>query len=129
MTIKQKERAEAAALAATSVVGGAIVAEAIILDRRSATAEQRRVARENARQAYAQMSAERKEAMKKDGVRFLAVDTVQSKNSRGQKDVMIYDTKRGTIKSNTAYDIRVAPDIGDRVKFDTQITEYVGGDE
>lgn len=121
---KTKAATAVAATASAAVAGAG--ATILILERRKATAQQAAEAEANARRALAEMSDERREALRRDEVRYLAVDTVPSKDTRGQGDIMVWDTEQDRLQSSTAYDVRIAPETGSRLELDTVITEYVG---
>ena len=104
--------------------GAAVGALAYVIAKHEATERQRRIAEERARLAYEKMSAERKAKVKKQ--RYIAVSTVQEKNDKGAKSVMIYDTQSQQVINNQVYDVKTAPKDGQVQKYDTYSAEYVG---
>ena len=114
---------------ADRVVTAAVIAATIyFIARYEATERQRQVAEMRARQSYARMPAQRKQAMKARKVRYIAVDTekAQKTSPKAKKTVMIYDTQTQRIASNTAYDVQKAPEVGSTAKIDNYSAEYVG---
>jgi hypothetical protein len=114
---------------AAQIVTAVVIAATIIaIARYQATERQREIAEMRARQSYARMSAERKAAMKKKKVRYIAVDTEKGEKTspKAKKTVMIYDTQTQKVASNTAYDVEKTPEVGSTAKIDTYSAEYVG---
>lgn len=104
--------------------GAAVGAIAYVIAKHEATERQRRIAEERARLAYERMSAERKARVQKR--RYIAVATVQEKNDKGAKSVMIYDTESKQVVGNSVYDVKTAPKDGEIQKYDSYSVEYVG---
>jgi lipopolysaccharide export LptBFGC system permease protein LptF len=104
--------------------GAAVGALAYVIAKHEATERQRRIAEERARLAYEKMSAERKARVQKQ--RYIAVSTVQEKNDKGAKSVMIYDTESKQVVGNSVYDVKTAPKDGSVQKYDSYSAEYVG---
>jgi hypothetical protein len=104
--------------------GAAVGAIAYVIAKHEATERQRRIAEERARLAYERMSAERKARVQKR--RYIAVSTVQEKNDKGAKSVMIYDTESKQVVGNSVYDVKTAPKDGQIQKYDSYSVEYVG---
>ena len=104
--------------------GAAVGAIAYVIAKHEATERQRRIAEERAGLAYEQMSAERKARVQKR--RYIAVETVQEKNDKGAKSVMIYDTQSKQMVGNNVYDVKTAPKDGEIQKYDSYSVEYVG---
>jgi hypothetical protein len=104
--------------------GAAVGAIAYVIAKHEATERQRRIAEENARLAYEHMSAERRARVQKR--RYIAVATVQEKNDKGAKSVMIYDTESKQVVGNSVYDVKTAPKDGQVQKYDSYSVEYVG---
>jgi hypothetical protein len=104
--------------------GAAVGAIAYVIAKHEATERQRRIAEERARLAYERMSAERKARVQKR--RYIAVSTVQEKNDKGAKSVMIYDTESKQVVGNSVYDVKTAPKDGEVQKYDSYSVEYVG---
>lgn len=105
-----------------------IVGTQTMLIRHKATEEQKRVAQQRAQVFYTRLAPEKKVVLKKKKVRYLAVDTVRSKEAppKAKKTVMVWDTQSGALASNDVYDIEAPPAIGQTAKFDTYSAEYVG---
>lgn len=105
-----------------------IVGTQTMLIRHKATEEQKRVAQQRAQVFYTRLAPEKKVVLKKKKVRYLAVDTVRSKQAppKAKKTVMIWDTQSGTLANNDVYDIEAPPAVGQTAKFDTYSAEYVG---
>jgi len=114
---------------AAEIVTAVVIAATIIaIAHYEATERQREIAEMRARESYARMSAERKAAMKKKKVRYIAVDTEKGAKTspKAKKTVMIYDTQTQKVASNTAYDVEKTPAVGSTAKIDTYSAEYVG---
>jgi hypothetical protein len=105
-----------------------IVGTQTMLIRHKATEEQKRVAQQRAQVFYARLAPEKKVVLKKKKVRYLAVDTVRSKQAppKAKKTVMVWDTESGALASNDVYDMEAPPTVGQTAKFDTYSAEYVG---
>src|SRR6476469_4554777 len=115
--------------AAEHIVTAAVVTAIIYsIAHYEATEHQRQIAEQRASQSYARMSAERKAAMKKKKVRYIAVDTEKGAKTspKAKKTVMIYDTQTQKVASNTAYDVEKTPAVGSTAKIDSYSAEYVG---
>jgi len=125
-------RAAGATTAESIAIGaatGAVVAiTAYVIAKHQATERQRRVAEARARAYYASLAPERKEALKKKKVRYIAVDTEKNEQTspKAQKSVMVWDTQSETVVNNDVYDVQTAPSVGSTAKFDTYSAEYVG---
>lgn len=113
----------AAALAA----GGAY-----IIAKQQASERQRKIAEQRARLYLAEQKAKEKKAQtaaassKKKKARYIAVKTVKEDNSKGQSQVMIFDTQSNQVVGNNVYDLKSSPKVGQTSKFDTYTAEYVG---
>jgi hypothetical protein len=114
----------AAALAA----GGAY-----IIAKQQASERQRKIAEQRARLYMAEQKAKEKKAQtaststsKKKKSRYIAVKTVKEDNSKGQSQVMIFDTQSNQVVGNNVYDLKSSPKVGQTSKFDTYTAEYVG---
>jgi hypothetical protein len=108
---------------------GAVVAfTAYVIAKHQATERQRRVAEQRARVYYARLAPEKKVALKKKKVRYIAVDTEKNEQTspKAQKSVMIWDTQSETVVGNNVYDVQTAPSVGSTAKFETYSAEYVG---
>jgi len=121
-------QAEASAGMAAGLSSGLISSGSILVTNQTyASAVQERRARLNARHALANMPEEKKAALAKENIRFVAVDTVQTDDTRGNRAIMVFDIEKDDIADPTVYDVRIAPEVGSRVQFDTFVTEYIGG--
>jgi len=113
----------AAALAA----GGAY-----IIAKQQASERQRKIAEQRARLYMAEQKAKEQKAQtaaassKKKKARYIAVKTVKEDNSKGQSQVMIFDTQSNQVVGNNVYDLKSSPKVGQTSKFDTYTAEYVG---
>ena len=96
--------------------------------RHKATKEQIQVATVRATTFYTHLAPEKKAVLKKKKVRYIAVDTVRSKEAppKAKKTVMIWDTQAAGLASNDVYDLEAPPAVGQTAKFDTYSAEYVG---
>jgi hypothetical protein len=125
-------RAAGASTAESIAIGaatGAVVAfTAYIIAKHQATERQRRIAEERARVYYARLAPEKKAALKKKKVRYIAVDTEKNDQTspKAQKSVMIWDTQSEAVAGGYVYDVQSAPEVGSTAKFDTYSAEYVG---
>lgn len=99
---------------------------AYVIAKHQADQEQRKIAEARARTYYAKLDAEQKEAMKKQKVRYIAVDTEKRENYEGEKAVMVFDTQSQELVGNNVYDVKEAPKVGQTSKFDTYTAQYVG---
>lgn len=88
-----------------------------------ATLEQRKVAESTARK----MVAERAKSGVKKHARYLAVRTRSDSRAKTKTSVMIWDTQSQQIVGNDVYDLNDTPPAQTVVKFETYVTEYVGG--
>jgi hypothetical protein len=111
--------------AAIGLATGAVVGiTAYVIAKHKATERQRKIAEERARLAYESAPAPKKAQYKK--TRYIAVDTVREKDSKGAKSVMIYDTQTQQVVGSNVYDVKESPKEGSVSKFDTYSAEYVG---
>lgn len=111
-------------------------AGAYIISKSQANAQQRKIAEANAQAAVAKMEAQKKKAAASSSSRtaksaakprFIAVDTVASKESpKGSSQVMVYDTKTNQIVGNNVYNIGEKPKVGSNTSYDTMTAQYVG---
>ncbi len=128
--ISANQKKEAASTAATVASALMIpVGAAMIIGSRKATPEQAGQAEVAARNIYAALPEEKKAKLKEDEVKYLAVDTAKTEETRGEKNIMVYDVEEDKLASDKAFDVRIAPEEGSRVQFETFITEYVGGEK
>jgi len=58
--------------------------------------------------------------------RYVAVDVPKSSLSKGDAQIMLFDTQTASVVGNEVYDLRKAPDLTTRLIFDTYSAEYVG---
>lgn len=87
-----------------------------------ATERQRQIAEANARRAYAAHQTE----LRRKRVRYIAVRTSRTKESKGAASCMVWDTQSEQIVGNSVYDCKTAPAKGSTAKFDSYNAEYVG---
>jgi cell division protein FtsL len=116
------------ALAIGAAAGAVVALTAYIIAKHQATERQRRVAEERARIYYGRLAAEKKAALKKKRVRYIAVDTEKNEKTspKAKKAVMIWDTQSESVVGNSVYDVQSPPSVGSTAKFDTYSAEYVG---
>ena len=103
-----------------------LVRQVKIVARHEATLRQREVARQRAAATYRHLPPAKKQALKHEGVRYLAVETERNEKSEGRKSVMLWDTYSSDVVGNDVYDIADAPAIGSKCRFDTYAVNYVG---
>ncbi len=113
---------------AGAAVGAMAAATAYIISKHQASEHQRQLAEQRAKVYYGRLSADRKTALKKKRVRYIAVDTAKDNrtSAKAQKSVMIWDTQSQEVVGNNVYDVQKAPSVGSTAKFDTYSAEYVG---
>ena len=99
---------------------------AYVVAKYQASEEQKRIAQARAELYYKQLDAEQKAAMQKKKVRYIAVDTQKDDKIKGQKAVMVFDTKNQEIVGNEVYDVKTSPKVGQTTKLDNYTAEYVG---
>jgi hypothetical protein len=118
----------AQSFATGAAVGAVVAATAYIIAKHQATERQRRIAAQRARAYYARLPEQRKVALKKKRVRYIAVDTVKDERSsrRAKKAIMIWDTQTQEVIGNDVYDVETPPSLGSTAKFETYSAEYVG---
>ena len=119
------------AQAAGAVGGGAVAAlipasSALVIDRSPASSNQIARVEGRAEEILQQMPVKKREEMKKKEIKYIAVKTPQKATTRGQASVMVYDIESRRVASPTVFDVRIEPEIGGKIKFDTFVTEYVG---
>lgn len=125
-------RAAGASTAESFAIGaatGAVVAiTTYIIAKHQATERQRRIAEQRARVYYGRLAPEKKAALKKKKVRYIAVDTEKDEKTspKAKKAVMIWDTQSETVVGNNVYDVQNPPSVGSTAKFETYSAEYVG---
>lgn len=116
------------ALAIGAATGAVVGITTYIIAKRQATERQRRIAEQRARVYYGRLSPEKKVALKKKKVRYIAVDTEKDERTspKAKKNVMIWDTQSESVVGNNVYDVQNTPSVGSTAKFDTYSAEYVG---
>lgn len=105
------------------VTAGAAVAAAggtYLVASRQASARQREVAEQRARDYVLQTGLDRKKS-----VRYVAVRT-ESERKRDTTQIMIYDIEAGTIVNNMVYDMSSVPPVGQIGTFDGFRALYIG---
>lgn len=119
-----------AAVLGGSVVGGLVaMTTAVVADVSPATPEQVARVEGTAERILAKMPAKHREELKKKKIKHIAVATKPSKSSRGTAAVMVYDIEKRKVAKPVVFDVRVTPEVGSTVQFDTFVTEYVGTGE
>jgi len=115
-------------MAIGAATGAVVAITAYVIAKHQATERQRRIAEERARVYYARLAPEKKVALKKKKVRYIAVDTEKNEQTspKAQKSVMIWDTESETVVGNNVYDVQSTPEVGSTAKFETYSAEYVG---
>lgn len=68
-------------------------------------------------------------AASRRNARYVAVDVPKSSQSKGDSQVMLFDTQSASVVGNEVYDLRKAPDLTTKLLFDTYSAEYVGTGE
>jgi hypothetical protein len=91
-----------------------------------ASAEQREVALGRARRYYARLDADQKQALRKKGVRYLAVNTTRDGNSNKGQPVMTFDTETLNMTTDdSVYTLKNKTKQGTPIKLDTHASEYI----
>ena len=87
-----------------------------------------KLAEQRARVYYGSLAPEKKTALKKKKVRYIAVDTEKNDQTspKAKKAVMVWDTQSESLVGNSVYDVQSTPSVGSTAKFDTYSAEYVG---
>ena len=116
------------AMAIGAATGAVVGITTYIIAKRQASERQRRIAEQRARVYYGRLSPEKKVALKKKKVRYIAVDTEKDERTspKAKKNVMIWDTQSESVVGNNVYDVQNTPSVGSTAKFDTYSAEYVG---
>jgi hypothetical protein len=111
-----------------AVAGAVAAATAYIIAKHQATERQRKIAEQRARVYYGRLSSQRKTALKKSKVRYIAVDTEKNEQTspKAKKAVMIWDTQSESIVGNNVYDVEKTPPVGSAARFETYSAQYVG---
>lgn len=105
------------------VTAGAALAAgggAYLISRNQATKRQRQVAEDRARN-YVERTGE----YSKKSTRFIAIRT-EDFRTQGKAQVMVYDIHSGTIVSDTVYDMRSVPPVGEMGDFGGYHARYIG---
>jgi hypothetical protein len=108
-------------------LGRSIDTQAMFI-RHTATKLQRQVAEQNAKAYVARLAPEKKLALKKKNVQYLAVPTVRSKETspKAKEVLMIWDVPRETLVGKNVYELSTTPEIGKLASYDNLVAEYVG---
>jgi hypothetical protein len=96
--------------------------------RHTATELQRRTAEKNAKAYVAHLGSEKKSALKKKNIHYLAVPTVRSKETspKAKEVIMIWDIPRESLAGQNVYELESAPPVGKLATYDNLVAEYVG---
>jgi hypothetical protein len=96
--------------------------------RHTATELQRRIAEKNAKAYFAHLGSEKKSALKKKNIHYLAVPTVRSKQTspKAKEVIMIWDIPRESLVGQNVYELDSAPPVGKLATYDNLVAEYVG---
>ena len=115
-------------IAIGAATGAVVGLTAYIIAKHQASERQRKIAEQRARVYYGRLSPEKKVALKKKKVRYIAVDTEKDEHTspKAKKAVMIWDTQSESVAGNNVYDVQSTPAVGSTAKFDTYSAEYVG---
>ena len=118
----------AGSFATGASTGAVVAATTYIIAKYQASERQRQIAVQRARAYYARISPQKKAAMKKKKVRYIAVDTEKDKRSspKAKKAIMLWDTQAEDVVGNVVYDVETAPSVGSTALFETYSAEYVG---
>ncbi len=114
---------------AVGLAAGAVVGmTTYIIAKHQASERQRKIAEQRARVYYGRLAPQKKVALKKKKVRYIAVDTEKDEKTspKAKKSVMIWDTQSESLVGNSVYDVQSTPSVGSTAKFDTYSAEYVG---
>ena len=115
-------------IAIGAATGAVVGMTAYIIAKHQASERQRKIAEQRARVYYGRLSPEKKVALKKRHVRYIAVDTEKDEHTspKAKKAVMVWDTQSESVAGNNVYDVQSTPSVGSTAKFDTYSAEYVG---
>jgi cell division protein FtsL len=118
----------AESIATGAAVGAVVAVTTYIIAKRRASERQRQIAEQRAQLYYGRLTPQKKTALKKKRVRYIAVDTVRDERTspKAKKNVMIWDTQSESVVGNNVYDVESAPSVGTTAKFETYSAEYVG---
>jgi len=105
-----------------------IVQTQTTLIQHEATERQRKVAQAHAITYVKHLPPEKKVAIQKKKVRYIAVDTERNAQTspKAKKVVMVWDTQSESLVGNTVYDLPDPPSVGKSIVFSTYSAEYVG---
>lgn len=115
-------------IAIGAATGAVVGMTTYIIAKHQASERQRKIAEQRARVYYGRLAPEKKIALKKRKVRYIAVDTEKDEKTspKAKKAVMIWDTQSERVVGNNVYDVQSTPSVGSTAKFDTYSAEYVG---
>jgi hypothetical protein len=118
----------AQSIAIGAATGAVVGMTTYIIAKHQASERQRKIAEQRARVYYGRLAPEKKVALKKKKVRYIAVDTEKDEHTspKAKKAVMIWDTQSERVVGNNVYDVQSTPSVGSTAKFDTYSAEYVG---
>lgn len=105
------------------VTAGAALAAgggAYLISRNQATKRQKQVAEDRAREYVARTGG-----YQKNSTRFIAVRT-EDFRTQGKAQVMVYDVPSGRIVSDTVFDMRSVPPVGEMGEFGGYRARYIG---
>ncbi len=102
---------------AAALAGGG----AYLISKKQASARQKRVAEERARE-YAARTGE----FSRRSTRYVAVRTENDGRGTGKAQVMVYDIHTGQIVSDTVYDMNSVPPVGEMGHFGGYDARYIG---
>ena len=82
-------------IVAGAAVGAVVAATVYVIAKRQASERQRKIAEERARAYQRRLTPEKKAALKKKKIRYIAVDTVKDErtSAKAKKDVMLWDVR------------------------------------
>jgi len=106
-----------------------VVASAnFIIAKHKASEVQRRVAHERAMRTYASWSPQKKESLKTQKVRYLAVETKSDERTAPNADasVMIWDTEVQKVVGSDVYEVETTPPDGSTAQFESYSAQFVG---
>jgi hypothetical protein len=107
---------------------GRVIDTQAMFIRHTATKLQRQTAEQNAKAYVARLAPEKKLALKKKKVQYLAVPTVRSKETspEAKEVLMIWDIPRETLVGKNVYELTTTPGVGKLATYDNLVAEYVG---
>jgi hypothetical protein len=115
-------------LAIGAAAGALAGMTAYVISKHQCTERQRRIAEERARVYYGRLASSKKATLKKNRVRYIAVDTERSKQAspKAKKSIMIWDTQSEAVVGHNVYDVHSTPPVGATGRFDNYDATYVG---